>query len=290
MPEARTRHGNPGIDSPTVIALSMLAYTLSVLLHEYLGHAMVCVLLGGHLTELGAFYVNYDDAGMPDISIRLIALAGPTVSLIAGVVGLLIMTRMPRGRSHLRYWAWLFGTVNLMTASGYLLFSGVTGLGDLGTSRDGVRYRARPEVPWRSASTVLGAAAYAFVISLSLRRMDALIGGEGTARVARAQKLALTSYLTGSATAVLIGLLNPHGMVILLVSAAASTVGGTSGLVWMMQMLDRRKVDRPTPAIGTQLVLDHRRSWRHNALWCHIRANSAPIIAAPAGPLDEWVR
>ena len=38
-----------------------------------------------------------------------------------------------------------------MTAAGYLLFSGFTGLGDFGTSRDGALYLAQPEWLWRLA-------------------------------------------------------------------------------------------------------------------------------------------
>jgi len=254
MTVSKAKPGNHGIDYLTVIALSMLAYTLAVLLHEHLGHALACVMLGGHPAELGAFYVNCQYANMPDLSIRLVALAGPIVSLITGVVGLLVLDRIPPGSSHLRYWAWLFGTISLMTATGYLLFSGFTGLGDFGTSRDGALFLARPEWLWRLASAVIGGASYILVIYLSLRKMDKLIGGEGTVRVAHAQKLALTSYLTGTLMSVFIGLLNPQGIVIVLTSAAASTLGGTSGLAWMMQMLNRKKTSSTSP-----LLLE--RSW-----------------------------
>ncbi len=247
MTESKTKSNDYVIDYLTVIALSMLAYTLAVLLHEHFGHALACIILGGHPTELGAFYVDFQDANMPDLSIRLIALAGPIVSLITGAVGLLVLDRIPQGSSHMRYGAWLFGTISLMTATGYLLFSGFTGLGDFGTSRDGALYLVQPEWLWRAALTVLGGAGYALVIYFSLRRMDKLIGGEGTVRIAQAQKLALTSYLTGSLMSVLIGFLNPHGIVIVLMSAAASTFGGTSGLAWMMQMLNRNKVLPDSP-------------------------------------------
>lgn len=256
MTESRANPGDYVIDYLTVIALSMLAYTLAVLLHEHVGHALACVILGGHPSELGAFYVDFPLANMSDISIRLVALAGPIVSLIAGTIGLFAFDRMPQSSSHLRYWTWLFGTISLMTAAGYLLFSGFTGLGDLGTSRDGALYLAQPEWLWRLASIILGGAGYAFVIYLSLRRMDQLIGGEGTVRVAQAQKLALTSYLAGSLMSVAIGFLNPHGIVIVLISAAASTLGGTSGLAWMMQMLDRKKASTISP-----LQLERNWSW-----------------------------
>jgi hypothetical protein len=273
MTASNSKPNNHVIDYLTVIAVSMLAYTLAVLLHEHLGHALTCVSLGGHPLELGAYYVNCDYATMPDISIRLVALAGPFVSLITGAVGLIILERIPPGASHLRYWVWLFGTISLMTASGYLLFSGITGLGDFGTSRDGALYLARPEWLWRVASAIIGAAGYVLVISLSLRKMDKLIGGEGSGRVAQAQKLALTSYLTGSMMAVLIGFLNPQGIVIVLISAAASTLGGTSGLAWMMQMLDRKKASSTPP-------LQLGRSW----LWISMGFIVTILYAVILGP------
>jgi hypothetical protein len=85
--------------------------------------------------------------------------------------------------------------------------------------------------------------------------MDQLIGGEGNARVQRAQRLALTSYVTGGVMCILIGLLNPKGFIIdVIISAAAYSLGGTSGLAWMMQLLDRSKSSLAPP-----LRLD--RSW-----------------------------
>jgi hypothetical protein len=134
------------------------------------------------------------------------------------------------------------------------LFSGVSGLGDLGTSRDGALYLARPAWLCRLALAVFGGAAYCLVIYLSLGRMDQIIGGEGNERVGRAQRLALTSYLSGGLMSVLIGLLNPQGFIIVIISAAASSLGGTSGLAWMMQLLDRSKSSPAAP-----LTLD--RSW-----------------------------
>lgn len=273
MTESKAKPSTYEIDYLTVIALSMLAYTLAVLLHEHLGHALTCVSLGGHPAELGAFYVDCTYANMPDFLIRLVALAGPIVSLITGIVGLLVLDRIPKGSSHMRYWAWLFGTISLMTAAGYLMFSGITGLGDFGTSRDGALYLARPEWLWRLASAVIGVAGYALVIYLSLREMDKLIGGEGTVRVAHAQKLALTSYLTGTLMSVIIGLLNPQGIVIVLISAAASTLGGTSGLAWMMQMLNRKQISSTSP-------LRLERSW----FWVSMGFIVAILYAVILGP------
>ena len=160
-----------------------------------------------------------------------------------------------------------------MTATGYPLFSGVTGLGDLGTSRDGALYLASPEWLWRLVLVVLGGAGYALVIYLSLGRMDQIIGGEGNERVRRAQRLALTSYVSGAVMSVLIGLLNPEGFIIVIISAAASSLGGTSGLAWMMQLLDRSKSSPAAP-----LRLD--RSWA----WVTVGFVVTAIYAIVFGP------
>jgi hypothetical protein len=238
--EART-------DLLTVVGLSMLAYTLAVLLHEHLGHALACVLLGGRPVELGAFYVDCSLSAAPGLPMRLVALAGPLVSLATGALAFSLLGRGAKASPQLRYFAWLLGTIGLMTAAGYLLFSGIGGIGDFGTGTEGVLFGARPEWAYRLGLSVLGAAGYLWVILVSLRKMDALIGGGGRERVGRAQGLALTSYLTGGLTSVLIGLLNPHGLVIVLISSAASSLGGTSGLAWMMQLLDRKKAASVPP-------------------------------------------
>jgi hypothetical protein len=273
MPDSRPDTNRTTTDYLTIIAISLLAYTLAVSFHEHLGHGLACLTLGGHPAELGAFYVHCQDDGMPDFNRRLVALAGPLMSLITGAAGLLLLDRLSSSASHLRYAAWLFGTIGLMTAAGYVLFSGVTGVGDLGTTRDGALYLATPEWLWRVALVVFGGASYGLVIYLSLRKMDQVMDGDGSERVRRAQRLALTSYLTGGVMSVLIGLLNPKGFLIVLISAAASSLGGTSGLAWMMQLLDRKK---PSPAPPLRL----NRSWA----WIIAGFTVAVVYAIIFGP------
>ncbi len=45
----------------------------------------------------------------------------------------------------------------------------------------------------------------------------------------------------------MIGLLNPLGIMLFLVSAAGSSLGGTSGLLWMMQLLNRKRESATPP-------------------------------------------
>lgn len=231
----------PKTDFLTLIAISAFSLMLAILLHEHGGHALACAVLGGHLNELGAFYVDCDYNSVSSIGYRFVAFAGPLASLLTGIIGMFFFDRTSKTKSQRKYFLWHFATVSLMIAAGYFLFSGFTGIGDLGMDQYGVFYQAQPEWVYRVALTLLGLLAYFGVLLFSLRKMDTVIGGEGQERVARAQTLSLTSYLTGGAVAVLIGFLNPHGIIIVLISSVASCLGGTSGLSWMMQLLDRKK-------------------------------------------------
>ena len=137
-----------------------------------------------------------------------------------------------------------------------MLFSGVAGIGDLGTTESGVFHQLEPEWLVRGSLTILGLIAYYIVIHISIAKMDTFIGGERLERVRRAQALSLISYLSGGVIALLIGMLNPYGLFIILASAVAASMGGTSGLAWMMQMLDRKKVTGEEP-----FVLERNWAW-----------------------------
>lgn len=228
-------------DRPTLIAISALAYVVGVALHEHLGHATACVLLGGHVSEMGAFYVNCDHPGMGPWSVRAVAIAGPLVSALTGTVAFGLLPRIRDDARAGFYFTWLLGSLGLMSAAGYPLFSGISGIGDLGNAPDGALHGATPLWAWRLALTVAGGFAYWWVVRLSARRMDAHASGAGRDRIRAARLTALDSYLTGAVVFVAIGVLNPHGFVIVATSAVASSVGGTSGLLWMMQLLDRRR-------------------------------------------------
>ncbi len=255
-------------DRLTLIAISALAYIAAVGLHEHLGHTLACSILGSHPTEIGAFYVNCDHSGMSDLSIRLVALAGPVVSMLIGLAGFSILRRVPPSTSAFYYFIWLLGSLGFMSATGYLLFSGITGLGDFGTSRDGLFYQATPAWLWRVGLTIAGIVSYLLTIRIAVREIDPHIGGMGRPRIKYARQLALTSYLTGAVVSIAVGLLNPHGLVIVAISAAASSLGASSGLLWMMQLLNRnQQVSMPG------LVIE--RSW-----WWIIVGTAVTIVYA----------
>jgi len=258
-------------DRLTLIAISCLAYIVDVALHEHLGHATACVLLGGHVKEFGAFYVNCGDDGLSRFDGRLVALAGPFISLITGLVCFEILKRVERPRTF--YFLWLLGSIGLMTAAGYMLFSGVAGIGDLGTAPGGALQGVQPEWLWRAALAVLGGICYLWVVRYMARRLEPRLNATGRDRIHYAKRVTLISYLTGAAAYLVIGLFNPHGLVILLTSALASSMGGTSGLVWFDSRLNAKG-----DAAGPGLYFS--RSWS----WIAIALVVTLIYGAVFGP------
>ena len=224
-------------DRLTLVAISALAYVVAVALHEHLGHATACALLGSHPTEMGAFYIECDDSKLTRVAIRLVAIAGPLVSLAIGILCVPFARRLASPAAF--YFIWLLGTLGLMDAAGYPLFSGVSGLGDLGTTTDGALRGVTPEWAWRAVEAAAGLIAYIGVVRYAARALEPRLSGVGVTRIRPARLTMLWSYFTGAAVYLAIGILNPYGLVIVITSALASSMGGTSGLLWMTRVLKR---------------------------------------------------
>jgi hypothetical protein len=243
-------------DRLTLVAISCLAYVLAVALHEHAGHSAMCRMLGSHTLEMGAFYSNCDDAKLTSGGVRWVAVAGPLISLLTGVVGFRILSVFRRASAAGRYFWWLLGSLGFMEAAGYPLFSGVSGLGDLGTGADGVLRGAQPEWSWRIALVAIGFIGYWLVVRHALARLMPLLSGSGAARVRVARRAALISYIAGAVVYLIIGVVNPYGINMVLMSVLPSSLGGTSGLLWMFKW-----ANRSTASGGPGLYFDRRWGW-----------------------------
>ncbi|PNS09129.1 hypothetical protein [Solilutibacter silvestris] len=213
----------------TVVAIAGLAYVTATALHEHLGHAAACTALGSNVLKFGAFYVECNDGKLSAMSVRMVALAGPVVSLLLGLVGARLLRRawapLPR------LFIWMLASIGLMTAFGYMMFSAVAGIGDLGIGKDGVLHDVAMPWLWRVLMGGVGYWLYDRSVVWSMRTLAGIIGGRED-RPRRVQRLSLLTYLAGAVTCIVIGLFNPEGIIIVLTSAAAASLGGTSGFAW----------------------------------------------------------
>lgn len=100
--------------------------------------------------------------------------------------------------------------------------------------------------------------------------------GEGAdIPVRRARRLNLVPYLTGGILSSVAGALNPVGPVLILVSAAAASFGGDSGLAWMWNVL--RSPNIPNSELQMHEIV---RSWE----WALVAVFLAILFIVGLGP------
>jgi len=245
MTEDRLSTKEGSIDLATVIAIAILAYTLANLVHEGLGHGGAALLLGARPTMLNAIFFNYDEATVSRAAQRIISAAGSIVNL---AIGLPLLALVPRVRSvRWRYFLWLFAAVNILTAFGYLIYSGVAGIGDWSRVIDGFT----PVWLFRGGLIVTGVILY-FVVAprLLMPPLEAFLGSSPEMREQRARALSLVPYLAGAGALVLAGILNPLGWRLVVISAAAASLGGTSLLAWYPATTRPPQRETATPPLG----------------------------------------
>ena len=259
-------------DVLTVIGLAATAYVVTTLLHEGLGHGGACVAVGGKPVAWAAYYFVCNTEGLPDWAFRAVAAAGNTVNLVVAFIAALILNgrlkdpQTPRGPGTV--FLWLMFCLNAFTWAGYFLFSGVSGVGDWGIDKDAVLYGLDHQLMWRAVMAVFGGVTYFLLGRAAGGMMGRLIGGDNVRQTAR--NLAWTAYFTGGILAILIGLMNPIGFIIVLVSSMASSLGGTSGFMWQHMFA------RPSPEAGFSLT----RNW----LWIVLGVIATGIYAVVFGP------
>src|SRR5215471_2229113 len=148
------------LDPWTVGAIAVVAYALSNVVHEGLGHGGACLLVGGHPRQLTAVFFDGDLEGLPASAGRWVAAGGSLANLVAAALAWAALRMIPAGWGRWRFFLWLVLAVNLLQAFGYLLFSGLGGLGDwAAVVRD-----LQPAALWRVGLVVAGLVLY-FVVA-----------------------------------------------------------------------------------------------------------------------------
>jgi hypothetical protein len=261
----------PKSDLVTVAAISIVVCALASVLHEGLGHGGACLLVGGRPQQLSSMDFVSDTSGLPDWTNRVIAAGGTVVNLAAAAIALTAMRRTQNALPHFRYALWLFATVNLFEGTGYFLYSGVAGIGDWVAVIRGLN----PTWLWRVVLAVGGGVTYWLSVWLALVQLGPFIGADPTDRLRRAYSLTLIPYFTGAALSIGAGLLKPHGLLLVAISAAAASLSGTCGFAWGPQLLHGDFI--PPSAEGPIVIT---RSWP----WIILAIAVAVPFVAVLGP------
>jgi len=211
--------------------MAVVAYGIANLIHEGAGHGGACLLAGCHPESMSSIHFegNYD--GVSDTAQRWVAASGSIANVLLGLPAWMALAKARA--PHLRWFLWMLVFVNLLQATGYLLFSGIGNVGDWAV----VVRDWQPAWAWRVGLVVVGGVSYMWVARACARTLAALVGALEADRERRARSLAWTVYFTGGILYCVSGALNPLDPILLLISAAAASFGGTSALLWCTSWL-----------------------------------------------------
>lgn len=232
MPSTSQKHP----DLLTLAGVSATAYAISNIVHEGLGHGGACLLVGCKPLRLTSLFFEGDRTGLSDIASRIIPAGGSIANLVAASLALGLLARMKKGSAATWLFLWLLATISLMQATGYLLFSGIGGIGDWAAVIAGWPGQGL----WRAGMAIIGGVSYWWVTAWSMRRLSGQLGSSGNECMREAYRFTIPAYITGGLLYVIAGLPGPGGLEIVLISGVAASFGGTSGLAWGPRLLRRR--------------------------------------------------
>lgn len=237
----------PRQDPWTVASIAVVAYAAANLAHEGLGHGGACVLAGGRAEELSAVFFQCASGTVTAAGERIVAAGGSVCNVVLAAAALAAARRCRLAPVSARYFLWLFTALNLLTAFGYLLFSGLGGVGDWVAVIDGLP----GQVPLRVAMAGLGGLLYfGLAPRLLWPGLEPFLGAGHPEREQRARTLTVLPYAVGGATYILAGLRNRYGLELVLLSAAAASLGGTSLLAWFFTLRARKTEGASTPPLA----------------------------------------
>ena len=231
VPDTKTK----GSNLSTVVAVALLAYAIDDVVHEVFGHGTACMVLGVRMLRLSTIGLQ------TATSSRLVASAGAIANVIAGALTVSILAR-GRGFSIVRYFVWLFGFVNLMNGTGYLMASALTNSGDWAV----VINRLEPALGWRVAMGLVGLATFMTSVFWAGSVMRAWVAA-GEVAPADVPHLTGPPYFAGGLLFVLASLFNPVGPAMILASGIAASFGLTFGLLIVMRDSFSAPAGQPVP-------------------------------------------
>ncbi len=116
-------------DILTLIAISIVAYTLVIIGHELIGHGGVCLLVGGELRGITSTDLYCTFTNPVEWKYKLMVAGGALVNFLSVVLSI-ILIRNKKCNLHTVYFLWVFMNLNLFLASSYLIASPLLGFGD----------------------------------------------------------------------------------------------------------------------------------------------------------------
>jgi hypothetical protein len=237
----------PRDDAPTLAALAILAFIVADLAHEVIGHGAAYLALGGrsfvmtttrwigrgvHVDAAGRLFVGVEHG---ELYVRIFSLGGPLGSLLfAGLAGLALRS-LPRAGVRLRLFLWLALAFNLFWAVGYLIYSGVLGIGDPAEAIQGLL----PAPVWRLVLLGAGLLLYDLAMRALARELGRFVPSQDPTDRGRVRRLLWLTWAAAGVIACAAAAFDPLGADQIYKSAAPASLLANAGLLALPGLLRR---------------------------------------------------
>lgn len=210
----------------TVIAIAVIAYAADDTVHELIGHGLASLVLNVKILAISTIGLQTAESN------RLVAAAGAIANVIAGMAALLLVNHTQRfGPWH--YFLWIFGFINLMNGTGYLMASALLGGGDWAVVIAGLN----PPILWRVGMGLLGIALFTATVRWAASVMGRMVRQAAVNRN-DLSRLTVPAYLAGGVLFVAASVFNPVGPSLILGSGTGASFGLTFGLLLVPRILE----------------------------------------------------
>ena len=211
----------------------MIAYADDDTVHEVIGHGLASLMLNIKMLSISTVGLQTAESN------RLVAAAGAIVNAIAGTAALLFADRSASFGSW-RYFLWIFGFINLMNGTGYLMASALLGGGDWAVVIAGLN----PPMLWRVGMGLTGLVLFAATVRWAASVMGRMVR-QGAVDRNDLSRLTIPAYLAGGVLFVVASVFNPVGPSLILGSGAGASLGLTFGLLLVPRILDDKTEQSP---------------------------------------------
>jgi hypothetical protein len=237
----------PRDDAPTLAALAILAFIVADVAHEVIGHGAAYLALGGrsfvmtttrwigrgvHVDAAGRLFVGVEHG---ELYARIFSLGGPFGSLLFAVFAGLALRSLPRPGVRLRLFLWLALAFNLFWGVGYLIYSGVLGIGDWAEAVRGLL----PAPVWRLVLLGAGLLFYDLAMRALARELGRFVPSQDSTDRGRVSRLLWLSWAAAGVIACAAALFDPLGADQVYKSAAPASFLANAGLLALPGLLRR---------------------------------------------------
>lgn len=217
----------PFTDMPTIISISVVAYALEIIVHEIIGHGVVCLAVGGQPLAVTSTDLFCKLATAPEWKYKFMVSGGGLANFLA-VVFCLAIIRIKKRKSHTAYFLWVFMNLNLFLASSYLIGSPLLGFGDWNSFVSDLPL----SLVWRIAFSLLGIGLSFWGMKISINAFEFQFGQFENDKDNWVKLLSRVPPFTVGIIGILMGFVSPLNLKWSIFLAIASFIA----LLWMFNL------------------------------------------------------